>query len=45
MAHLDRAVAALGDREVVVYEGVLPHVPEAQVSEAVDWPPGIQSMR
>jgi maleylacetate reductase len=33
--HLDRALAALGDLEVVVYEGVLPHVPEAQVSEAV----------
>jgi maleylacetate reductase len=34
--HVDRIAATLGDRLVAVYEGVRPHVPQAQVSEAVD---------
>jgi maleylacetate reductase len=33
--HLGRIEASLGDRLVVVYEGVRPHVPQAQVSEAL----------
>jgi alcohol dehydrogenase class IV len=33
--HLDQIEAALGDRRVVVYEGVRPHVPETRVAEAV----------
>ncbi|PWT74617.1 MAG: maleylacetate reductase [Chloroflexi bacterium] len=33
--HLDRIEATLGDRLVAIYEGVRPHVPQSQVSEAV----------